>query len=47
MFALGADKPINVLVVTDLPEPDSPTIARVSPFLRSKLTSRIALISPA
>ena len=45
--AFEADKPINVFVVTDLPEPDSPTMASVSPSFKSKLTSRIALISPA
>ena len=32
-LALFAKRPIIALVVTDLPEPDSPTIARVSPYL--------------
>ena len=45
--AFFAFKPIKVFVVTDLPEPDSPTIARVCPFSKSKETSRIALTSPA
>ena len=47
IVAFEADNPINVLVVTDLPDPDSPTIASVSPFFKSKLTSRMAFISPA
>ncbi|VDH00550.1 Uncharacterised protein [Lysinibacillus sphaericus] len=34
-------------VVTDLPEPDSPTIASVSPLFKSKFTPRIAFTSPA
>ena len=36
-----------LLVVTDLPEPDSPTMANVSPLFKWKLTSRMALTSPA
>ena len=46
-LALFAKRPIIALVVTDLPEPDSPTIARVSPLSKWKLTSRMALTSPA
>ena len=38
--------PIIALVVTDLPDPDSPTIAIVSPLYKSKLTPRIALTIP-
>ena len=34
------------LAVTDLPEPDSPTIANVSPRSRSKEMSRTALTVP-
>ena len=34
--------PRIALIVTDFPEPDSPTIASVSPFIKSKLTSRTA-----
>ena len=34
------------LLVTDLPEPDSPTMASVSPFSRSKLMSLTALTVP-
>ncbi len=45
--ALGANRPISERVVTDLPDPDSPTIAKVSPLRKSKLTSRMALTSPA
>ncbi len=33
--------------VTLLPQPDSPTIAKTSPALRSKLTLRTALTTPA
>ena len=36
-----------LLAVTDLPEPDSPTMARVSPRLRSKVAPRTACTSPA
>jgi hypothetical protein len=32
--ALLANKPIILLVVTDLPEPDSPTMANVSPLFK-------------
>ncbi|CJC62564.1 Uncharacterised protein [Streptococcus pneumoniae] len=39
--------PINALEVTDFPEPDSPTIANVSPFFKSKVTPRTACTSPA
>ena len=34
------------LMLTDLPEPDSPTMATVSPRLRSKLTPRTARTMP-
>ena len=32
--------------VTDFPEPDSPTTAKVSPFFKSKLTPSTALTKP-
>ena len=46
-LALLANNPMILRVVTDLPLPDSPTIAKVSPLYRSKLTSRIAWTFPA
>jgi hypothetical protein len=36
-----------LLAVTDFPDPDSPTMARVSPRLRSNVTPRTAWTSPA
>ena len=42
MTALADNNCIIDLVVTDLPEPDSPTIAKVSPFFRSKSIPRTA-----
>ena len=36
-----------LLAVTDLPEPDSPTMASVSPRLRSKEAPLMACTSPA
>src|SRR5690606_12403162 len=38
---------ISALLVTDFPEPDSPTIANVSPSYNSKLTPRTACTTPA
>ena len=38
---------VIALVVTDFPEPDSPTIARVSPLLIKKSTPLTACTSPA
>ena len=32
--------------VTDFPEPDSPTTAKVSPFFKSKLTPSTAFTKP-
>jgi hypothetical protein len=46
VFASGRRR-IRLLAVTVLPEPDSPTMARVSPRLRSKETPRTAWTSPA
>ena len=46
LMALPARIPMMARLVTDLPEPDSPTIARVSPEYRSKLTSRTACTLP-
>ena len=46
-FALDAKIPMAAFIVTDLPEPDSPTIATVSPFIRSILTPRMACTLPA
>ena len=46
-FAFGERvRPISVIAVTDLPEPDSPTIASISPGLRSKLTPSTAWTTP-
>ena len=36
-----------LLAVTDFPEPDSPTMARVSPRLRSKVDTPYRLDLPA
>ena len=46
MLPLLAKIPIIAFVVTDFPEPDSPTIATVSPLYKSKLTPLIALTLP-
>src|SRR5262249_13547913 len=40
--ALGASRRMTEKAVTDLPQPDSPTRARVSPGSTAKLTSRTA-----
>jgi hypothetical protein len=45
VFAAGLRR-MMLLAATDLPEPDSPTIARVSPRLRSKVAPRTACTSP-
>ena len=39
-------RPMMALFVMDLPEPDSPTMASVSPSFRSKLTPRTACTMP-
>src|SRR5680860_1373523 len=39
--------PMMACAVTDLPEPDSPRMARVSPGSRSKLTPLTALATPS
>ena len=36
-----------LLAATDFPDPDSPTMASVSPRLRSKVAPRTACTSPA
>ena len=46
-FPLVSRIPMAVLTVTDLPEPDSPTIATVSPRLTAKSTLRRAWTLPA
>jgi hypothetical protein len=46
VFASGFRR-MMLLAATDLPEPDSPTIARVSPRLSSKDAPRTACTSPA
>ena len=46
-WALSSRRPIRDRAVTDLPEPDSPTIPRVRPPQRSKLTPRTASTRPA
>ena len=43
MLPLDSSMPVKVLVKTDLPEPLSPTIAKVSPSYRSRETPRIAV----
>ena len=43
---LPARMPIIALAVTDLPLPDSPTIAKVLPFSKSKLISLTACTLP-
>ena len=45
-LALSSSRPIRLNAVTDLPEPDSPTMARISPASTSKLTSSTALTMP-
>ncbi len=42
-----ASRPMMASEVTDLPEPDSPTMAMVSPARRSKLSPRTARTGPA
>ena len=44
--ALAGRMPMIDLMETLLPEPDSPTMATVSPRLRSKLTPRTARTMP-
>jgi hypothetical protein len=39
--------PMMACAVTDLPEPDSPRIASVSPWYRSKDTPLMALATPS
>ncbi len=45
--AVGGSRPITPSAVADLPEPDSPTMPRVRPGNRSKLTPRTASTGPA
>ena len=40
---LDSSMPVKVLVKTDLPEPLSPTMAKVSPSYRSRDTPRMAV----
>src|SRR5215208_919806 len=40
-------RPMMLLAATDFPDPDSPTMASVSPRLRSKVAPRTACTSPA
>ena len=40
---LWSSMPMNDFVSTDFPEPDSPTMARVSPSFSSRLAPRIAV----
>ena len=47
MMEFPARIPRIAFEVTDLPEPDSPTIASVSPLFKSKLMSRTACTFPA
>ena len=46
-LALSSSRPIRLNAVTDLPEPDSPTMPSVRPRHRSKLTPRTARHTPA
>ena len=43
MPAVGSSSFSTMLATVDLPEPDSPTMANVVPFLMEKLTSSTAL----
>ena len=43
IFPLDSSMPVKVFVKTDLPEPLSPTIAKVSPSYRSSEMLRIAV----
>ena len=43
--ALSGSRPMTDFIVTDLPEPDSPTTAMKSPSLTVRLTPRTALTS--
>ncbi len=43
MVPLDSSMPVKVLVKTDLPEPLSPTMAKVSPSYRSRDTPRMAV----
>ena len=45
-MAFPADIPSMALLVTDFPEPDSPTMASVSPLYRSKEMSLTAWSFP-
>src|SRR6478609_3085742 len=47
ILAVFGCRPSTARDVTDLPEPDSPTIAIVSPAARSKLRPRTAFTGPA
>ena len=48
IFALSARMPMAAFIVTDFPDPDSPTSATVSPLRRIRLTPRMAwTVSPA
>ena len=40
-------RPISVMAVTDLPEPDSPTTARISPGASSSDTPSTAVTDPS
>src|SRR5699024_12442686 len=46
-FAYSGSRPIIAMEVTDLPEPDSPTMPSVRPGKRSKSTPRTAWTRPA
>ena len=46
-FAYCGSNPMIAMEVTDFPEPDSPTMPRVRPGYRSKLTPRTAATEPA
>src|SRR5690554_5529534 len=45
-FALWGNRPSRASALTDLPDPDSPTMARVSPGFNEKLRPRTAAASP-
>ena len=46
-WALSSSSPMSDRAVTDLPDPDSPTMPRVRPPHRSKFTPRTACTTPA
>src|SRR5690625_7459150 len=46
-WAFSDSRPMTAIEVTDLPDPDSPTVPSTCPGYRSKLTPRTACTVPA